>query len=148
MGEGMEKIKVVCPSCNALNMVAASENLAKANCGKCQYDLLDNEPVILDSKNYDKFTVKGDLPIVVDFWADWCNPCKMMAPYFKEASKSFVMKAKFGKLDTENNRQISGKYGIRGIPTMIVFKHGKELGRISGALPAAKIVSWLEGVIK
>jgi thioredoxin 2 len=71
----------------------------------------------------------------------------MMAPNFKEASKSFVMKAKFGKLDTEANPKIARRYGIRGIPTMIVFKHGKELGRISGALPTNKIISWLEGVI-
>jgi len=144
----MEKIKVVCPSCGVLNMVSGSEKFSKASCGKCQHDLLDNEPVNLDSKNYDKFTAKSDLPIVVDYWAQWCAPCRMMAPNFKEASKSFSMKAKFGKVDTENNREISSRYGIRGIPTMIVFKHGKELGRISGALQTKQIVSWLEGVLK
>ena len=143
----MEKIKVACPKCGALNLVANTPNLSKANCGKCQHDLLDNSPVILNARNYDKFTVKSDLPIVVDFWAEWCAPCRMMAPNFKEASKSFVMKAKFGKLDTEANRNIAGRYGIRGIPTMIVFKHGKELGRISGALPIGQIISWLNGVI-
>ena len=141
------KIKVACPKCGALNMVPHSETLTKAECGKCKHDLLDNTPVILNSKNYKKFTEKSDLPIVVDFWAEWCAPCRMMAPYFKEASKSFVMKAKFGKLNTEENPHISSQYGIRGIPTMIVFKHGKELGRISGAIPAANIESWLKTVL-
>ena len=144
----MEKIKIPCPSCGTLNLVANTPKLTKAVCGKCKHNLLDNSPVILNDFNYDKFTIKSDLPIVIDFWADWCVPCKMMAPNFKEASKHFVMRAKFGKLDTEKYPHIAGRYGIRGIPTMIVFKHGTELGRISGALPTANIISWLNEVIK
>ena len=142
-----EKIKVICPNCSVANMLPS--NVTKANCGKCKHDLLDNSPIILTDKNYDKFVNKSDLPILVDFWADWCMPCKMMAPFFKESSKEFSLKVKFGKLNTEHFNAIASRYGIRGIPTMILFHHGKEVARQVGALRGAhQITDWLNSVTK
>ncbi len=139
----MENITVVCPNCLTLNRIPKKEHYNKAKCGKCGYDLLDTHPIELTPQNFETMITKNDIPVIVDFWAPWCGPCRMMAPAFEEAARSFPLKARFAKVNTEEFPQLAQPYGIRGIPTMIAFKHAKELDRVSGALSAPQIVQWV-----
>lgn len=139
----METINIVCPNCLAVNRIPKKEHYNKAKCGKCGYDLLDTHPVELTPANFEAMITKNDIPVVVDFWAPWCGPCRMMAPAFEEAARSFPLKARFAKVNTEEYPQLAQPFGIRGIPTMIVFKHGRELDRVSGALQTPQIVQWV-----
>lgn len=136
-------IRVVCPHCLAVNRLPKKEHYSKANCGKCKNSLLHYKPVEVDEAAFEKFVKNSDLPIVVDFWAPWCGPCRMMAPAFEEAAASLPMKAQFIKVNTEAQPMLGSRFGIRSIPTMVLFKGGGELDRISGALSAPQIVQWV-----
>ncbi len=140
-------MNIVCSKCFSTNRLPDNKEINRATCGKCKADLLDNSPVELSPENYQKFLQNNDMPVVVDFWAPWCGPCVMMAPNFKEASSQFPLKVRFAKVNTQDFPALSQPYGIRGIPTMIVFKDGRELDRVSGALGTAQIVQWLNSVI-
>ena len=107
-------MRVVCPHCKSVNNVPQRDSYAKAN--------------------FDEIIVNSDIPVIVDFWAPWCGPCKMMAPNFEKSAKNFPLKAIFVKVNTENEQHLGARFGIRSIPTIIVFKGGKELHRVSGAL--------------
>jgi thioredoxin 2 len=126
-----------------VNRIPQKDSYAKANCGVCRQSLLDSKPVAVDANNFGQFIQNSDLPVVVDFWAPWCGPCRMMAPSFEEAARSMSLKAQFLKVNTEEHGGLGSQYGIRSIPTMVVFKNGKETGRISGALSAQKIIEWV-----
>jgi len=144
----METINVVCPNCLSVNRLPKKEHYNKANCGKCGYDLLDTHPVELNPSNFEVMITKNDIPVVVDFWAPWCGPCRMMAPNFEAAAREFPLKARFAKLNTEEYPQLAQPFGIRGIPTMIAFLHGRELDRVSGALSAPQIVQWVSQFVR
>jgi len=136
-------LHIVCPHCDTTNRVA-QERLASAPvCGNCKKRLFDGHPPALTAANFDAHVNRNDIPVVVDFWAEWCGPCKMMAPQFAKAAEAMEPRVRFAKLDTEAAQDIAGRYGIRSIPTMIVFQHGKEVARQSGALDAAAITRWL-----
>ena len=136
-------MQVVCSKCFATNRLPDGQVINKATCGKCGANLLDNSPVELNPQTFTKFLQKNDMPVVVDFWAPWCGPCVMMAPNFKEASARFPLKVRFAKVNTQDYPTIGQPYNITGIPTMIVFKNGVEVDRISGALQNEQIVQWL-----
>jgi len=136
-------INVVCPHCLKVNRIPKKESYTKANCGACKQSLLDAKPVEVDSAKFGTFIANSDLPVVVDFWAPWCGPCRMMAPAFEEAARSLPLKAQFLKVNTEENPQLGGQYGIRSIPTMVLFKGGREVDRVSGALSADQIRQWV-----
>lgn len=134
-------MKIVCPNCKSVNNVPQKESYLKANCGKCKHSLLDTKPVELTNDSFDEIIVNSEIPIIVDFWAPWCGPCKMMGPNFEKSAKNFPLKALFAKVNTENEQNLGARFGIRSIPTILVFKNSKEVHRVSGALDENSINS-------
>jgi thioredoxin 2 len=127
-------MKIICPSCLSINNVPQKEEYKKANCGNCKESLLQNKLVDANASNIDKIINNSDIPVIVDFWAPWCGPCKSFAPVFSEISKEFPLKALFVKVDTEHEQFLASRFKIRSIPTLAVFKDGKEVERIAGAM--------------
>ena len=134
---------VVCPHCGSSNRIAAGKSLADGKCGKCHEMLFDGQPAPVDAAAFDRHIQRSDVPVVVDFWADWCGPCHAMAPSFEAAARELEPRMRFLKLDTEAEPQIAGRYNIRGIPNLIVFKKGKILAQRAGAMDARTLTSWL-----
>lgn len=130
---------VICPHCMSVNNIPQKESYKKANCGICKSSLLENKVVTLTQSNFDEIVVNSDVPVIVDFWAPWCGPCKMMAPVFEKVAKEYPLKILFAKVNTEEEQYLGGKFGIRSIPTLMVFKDSKEVHRISGALDESNL---------
>ncbi|WP_368030067.1 thioredoxin TrxC [Arcobacter sp. s6] len=135
----MEKINIVCPHCFKINAIPKKDSYAKANCGSCKNSLLDTDPIELDESNFDHVIVNSDIPVIVDFWAPWCGPCKMMAPIFNDVAKKYPLKALFVKVNTEALPNMGTRFGIRSIPTLVVYKNGVEKQRVSGALDPLRL---------
>ena len=144
----VEAQEVACPHDGTLNRVPQDRLDEDPRCGKCGEPLFGGRPVALDAEGFERHALKSDLPVVIDFWAPWCGPCRMMAPAFEEAAAALEPRARFAKLDTQAEAGIAARYAIRGIPTMIAIRHGRELARISGAMPAAAIIRWVDEVLE
>lgn len=136
------RLLLACPRCLAANRVLADRVGEGPACGKCRAPLLDGKPVALDDASFDPFLDRTALPVVVDFWAAWCGPCRTMAPAFERAAGELKTQVRFAKVDTEAAQGLAARYGIRSIPTMILFRSGQEVDRISGALDARAIIGW------
>jgi len=136
-------VLIGCPSCGTLNRVPPERLAEGPSCGKCKAALLDGKPVPVSEASFDAAVLRTELPVVVDFWADWCGPCHAMAPGFERAAAELKPRVRFAKLDTEAAPGIAARYGIRGIPTLILFQAGKEAARVSGAMDARAIQHWV-----
>ena len=139
----MSAIHVVCPNCGGINRLPSERLGENPSCGKCHKSVLDGVPVNLSSTSFDRFISKNDLPVVVDFWAAWCGPCKMMAPVFSQVASETATKFRFAKVDTEQAQDIAARYNIRSIPTMMMFRNGKEIDRVAGAMDQSGLKRWL-----
>lgn len=135
---------LVCPACATVNKVDTTRLGQGPVCGKCRNALLPDRPVELDSSTFGTCIARSGLPVVVDFWADWCGPCKMMAPAFAAAAAHFSGRALLAKVNTESSRDVASIYQIRSIPTIKVFLHGKQMDSLSGALAQNQLIAWIE----
>jgi thioredoxin 2 len=139
-----DNLHVVCPHCHTTNRVARARLDDAATCGKCRRPLLSGEPFALDAANFDRHVGASELPLVVDFWAPWCGPCRMMAPAYEQVAAKLAPRVRLAKVDTEAEPAIAARFGIRSIPTLVVFRDGREIARTSGALGAPQLTQWIE----
>ena len=140
-----DRHQVVCPSCAAVNRLPAAKPAEKAKCGVCHEPLFSGHPANANGAMFEKQIARSSVPVVVDVWAPWCGPCRMMAPEYGKAASELGGEARLVKLNTEDYPQAGAQHGIRGIPTMVSFDGGREKRRQSGAMPASQIVGWVRG---
>jgi thioredoxin 2 len=141
------RMHLVCTHCNATNRVPADKLQAELNCGKCRAPLLTAHPDNLGEVAFNAQLVKSDIPMVVDFWAPWCGPCRMMVPAFEKVSQDMQGRARFVKVNTEAEQDLAAKFNIRSIPTLAVFSGGREIARQPGAMSATDLMRWVSAAL-
>ncbi len=139
-----ESLHVVCPHCATVNRIFGQKLKDGPVCGKCKSPLFTGQPLELGAADFDRHLTRNDLPVVVDFWAPWCGPCRMMAPTFAQAARELEPYARLVKLNTEEHQQLAARFAIRSIPTLAIFKDGREIARQSGALDLGSLKRWLQ----
>ena len=138
-----EHVQVACPSCLAANRVPSARLAEDPKCGKCGTRLLDGAPVELTEAQFDEYLQRTELPVLADFWAPWCGPCRAMAPHFERAAQALKGRARLVKVNTDQAQGLAARYGIRAIPTLMLFKNGAEVKRASGAMDAGALARWV-----
>lgn len=139
---------VVCTKCGAINRLPTTRNGNEAKCGRCGTRLFSGHPEDVDAAQFDRQVGRSGLPVLVDVWAPWCGPCRMMAPAYEAAARELEPQVRLIKLNSDKEQALAARLGIRGIPTMILFLHGQEIARTSGAMIASQIVSWVRGHVR
>ncbi len=135
---------VACPHCAGLNRLPASRLGQAPVCGKCRLSLFTGSPVDITIENFANLVQKSELPIVLDFWADWCGPCQSFAPTFAQAAREFEPGLRFGKINTETQQQLAAQFQIRSIPTLMLLHKGQVIAQLAGALPKQQFYQWLQ----
>ena len=143
-----DSLHLVCPHCHASNRVPAARLGQAPNCGQCHRPLFDAHPLELTAATFDKHMSRNDIPLLVDFWAPWCGPCKMMAPQFAQAAGLLEPQVRLAKVNTEAEQGLGAQYGIRSIPTLALFRGGREIARQPGAMGAQDIVNWVRSQLR
>jgi thioredoxin 2 len=138
-----ENLHIVCPHCDGINRVPQSKLASGGSCGACHKPLFTHAPLELNQARFQRHLGKSDLPILVDVWAPWCGPCKMMSPVFAEAAKQLEPHMRLVKINSEQQQALSAQLAIRSIPTLLIFKQGKEIARLSGALDLPQLLAWV-----
>lgn len=137
-----DSMHLVCPSCSSINRIPASRLGEAPRCGKCKSALLHSQPLEMNQAQFQRFLQRSDVPLLVDFWAPWCGPCKMMAPMFAAAASQLSPNVQLVKINTEENQSLAVQYGIRSIPTLALFDGGREVARTAGAMDTSNLVAW------
>ncbi|MBA4143472.1 MAG: thioredoxin TrxC [Nitrosospira sp.] len=138
-----DSLHLVCPLCQAINRVPAPRLGQRPNCGQCHLPLFTGHPVELTATAFARHLDRNDIPVLVDYWAPWCGPCKMMAPAFVQAAAMLEPQVRLAKVNTDTEQTLGAKYHIRSIPTLILFREGREVARHAGAMTAQAIVDWV-----
>jgi thioredoxin 2 len=142
-----EMVHVVCPQCSGVNRVPAAKQGGGPVCGKCRAPLFQGHPLTLTAATFDTQVGRSGVPVVVDFWAPWCGPCRTMAPAFERAAAALEPGVRLGKVDTQAEAALAARFGIRSIPTLVAFRGGREVARQAGAMDAAGIAAWVRSVL-
>ena len=139
-----QSVHLVCPHCDAVNRLPWEKLDRGGKCGKCKSSLFTGKPLEVTEENFDKHLGRNDIPVIVDFWAPWCGPCKMFAPVFEQAAKELEPAVRLVKVNTENAPAVAGRMGIRSIPTLALFRNGQEVDRKAGAMDLRGFLRWVE----
>jgi thioredoxin 2 len=137
-------VQIVCPNCDAINRIPTEKPAGEGRCGKCHKALFSGLPLELTAERFERHVQHSGIPLLVDFWAAWCGPCKMMAPVFAQAARQLEPGIRLVKVNTEKEQALAARYGIMSIPTMVLFKNGQEHARISGAMDLSRLLAWVQ----
>ena len=142
-----DALHLVCPHCHSTNRVPGDKLGAQPKCGKCKQPIFSGHPVSLSQQTFAQHISRNDIPVLVDFWAPWCGPCKMMAPVFEQAAAQLQPRMQLVKVNTEEEQALAMQYNIRSIPTLAIFKQGREINRMAGAMDLQNLLRWAQSAL-